>query len=537
MRRQLNSTALNVTASLVFAAAVLLTTSQVGLSAEKQVGARQPNIVLIMGDDIGYSDYGCYGGEIATPNIDRLAKEGLRFTQFYNNAVCVPTRYSLMTGRYPQYVGEGHRLQLTPEITSVAEVLRAAGYRTALSGKWHLGKVAPFRPIDRGFEEYYGLGDGCCNYFNPAQRDPPFEGGDGIRDWMHNAEFIREFPDDFYSTDAITDHACQQIRKFSAGDAPFFVHVCFTAAHSPLHAKPADVAKYRDRYHGGWDKLRDERLRRQLEMGLTDRSWTRSPREPEFPAWSDERLKEWNANLMAVYAAMVDSVDQNVGRILQALEDTGHTGDTLVMILNDNGGCAEQAGGDDPTNIAGPKEHYVSCGAGWAWAQNTPFRRYKAWNHEGGISTPLVVRWPGVVKPDTLTRQVGHVIDVLPTLIQAAGAKFPKTRECQLSPKPDGESLMPILRGETRPEPAALYWAWVGNRAMREGKWKIVYDAGVGRWELYDIVADRTEMHDLAQQEPDVLADLKNSWHDWAVSTGAVHRLGSSIKLTRPPKK
>jgi arylsulfatase len=358
----------------------------------------RPNIVLILADDIGYSDYGCFGGEIRTPHIDSLARDGMRLTQFYNNAVCVPTRYSLLTGLYPRYIGERKRIGLGTDVTTIAEVLRGAGYRTSLSGKWHLGSAAPNRPMDRGFDEYYGLADGCCNYFNPAQRDPPFEGGDGIRDWMHNERFVREFPPEFYATDAIADHACRQIAQAARDKRPFFVHVCFTAAHSPLHAKPADIARYAGKYAMGWDELRRERHDRQKKLEMIDPRWAPSSREPEFPAWKDEPLQAWNENSMAVYAAMVDSMDQGIGRILKALADAGVERNTLVILLNDNGGCAEQAGGDNPANVAGPANGYVSCGAGWAWAQNTPFRRYKAWVHEGGISTPLLVRWPGVVR-------------------------------------------------------------------------------------------------------------------------------------------
>jgi arylsulfatase len=512
----------------IFAALLVATSWTAALRAD----TRRPNIVLIVADDIGYSDYGCFGGEIATPNIDRLAAEGLRFTQFYNNAVCVPTRYSLLTGLYPRYIGAQHVIGLSPEVTTLAEILSAAGYRATLSGKWHLGSQPPRRPIDRGFEEYFGLADGCCNYFDPAERDPPFEGGK-LRRWMHNGELVREFPDDFYSTDAITDHACRQMRRLAGKDQPFFVHVCYTAAHSPLHAKPADIAKYKGKYAIGWDELRRRRFARQVELGLVDPRWTPSPREPEFPAWSDEPLKEWNENLMAVYAAMVDCMDQGVGRIVQTLDELGCRENTIVMLLNDNGGCAEQAGGDDPTNIAGPKEHYVSCGAGWAWAQNTPFRRYKAWLHEGGISTPLIVRWLSTVSAGSRTDQLGHVIDLAPTLMEIAGAKFPESREGQQTPHPEGRSLLPILRGAQADKPAALYWASNDNRAIRQGHWKLVWDQNIGRWELYDIVADRTEMHDLAGQETARVASMSADWQAWAERTGAVHQLGKKYRLKR----
>jgi arylsulfatase len=503
----------------------------------------RPNIVLIMADDIGYSDYGCYGGEIATPNIDRLAREGLQFTQFYNNAVCVPTRFSLVTGLFPRHQPS---LRLTDDMPLIGQVLGDAGYRSTLSGKWHLGSKAPNRPIDRGFVEYYGLADGCCNYHDPARKDPPFEGGDLIRDWMHNGEFIRHFPEGFYSTDAITDHAIRQIRQAVAEKKPFFTHVCFTAAHSPLHAKPADIAKYRGKYSDGWDALRERRRQRQIELGLIDSAWAVSPREREVKPWTtvaeNEPLRAWNESLMETYAAMVDSLDQNVGRILEALDETGTADRTIVIVLNDNGGCAEQAGGDDPTNIPGPKEHYVSCGAGWAYAQNTPFRRYKAWTHEGGISTPCVVRWPGVVRPGTRTAEVGHVIDLLPTLAEIGGAKIPSERDGKPVPAPDGRSLAAVFRGEPAAGPNAertLYWASLDNRAIRRGDWKLVWDQDVRRWELYDLGKDRTEMNDLMKAKPELAAELEADWTAWAERTGAVRRLGERYNIGKrnPPVK
>lgn len=497
---------------------------------------RPPNVVLILADDIGFADYGCYGGEISTPNIDRLAREGLRFMQFYNNAVCVPTRASLLTGLSPRYLGKPPRIGLSRNMITLAELLKQSGYQTSLSGKWHLGSTSPHRPIDRGFDEYYGLADGCCNYFDPARRDPPFEGGDGIRDWMHNDKFIREFPADFYSTDAIAAHACGQVRRFAAANKPFFVHVCFTAAHSPLHAKPADIAKYKGRYAIGWDALRRERRERQLKLGVIDPRWPISRREPEFPAWEDEPLKEWHENLMAVYAAMIDSMDQNIGRILDALRETGEESRTVVIMLNDNGGCSEQAGGNDPTNIAGPKEHYVSCGPGWAYAQNTPFRRCKAWVHEGGISTPCIVRWPGVTVAGASTPQVGHVIDLWPTIQEIAGASDLRARPGAEILPAEGISLVSVLRGGKSLERGPLYWASLDNRAMRQGSMKLAWDQNVRRWELYDLAVDRSETNDLAPSHPDLVATMAADWTRWAERTGAIHRLGEKYRPIPPAK-
>lgn len=504
----------------------LLAMSAGPLSAEPA----RPNIVLIMVDDVGYSDFGCFGSEIQTPNIDRLAREGLSFTHFYNNAVCVPTRFSLLTGLYPRYTN--HRIALSSQTLTVAEILRTAGYRTSLSGKWHLGRTKPDRPIDRGFEEYYGLMDGCCNQHNPARQDPKFEGG-RFRTWGHNEDRITDFPKGFYATDAITDHAVKQIQRFTAAKEPFFVHVCYTAAHSPLHAKPADIAKYKGKYAAGWDELRRVRRERQLELGLIDARWPVGAREPEVAPWEKEPLKEWNENLMAVYAGMVDCTDQSIGRILKVLEETGADRNTLVLVLSDNGGCAEQAGGDDPTNIAGPEEHYVSCGAGWAYAQNTPLRRYKAWTYEGGIATPLIVRWPGVTPAGKRTSQVGHVIDLLPTFAEMAGAKFPDLHNGVKPLTPEGRTLTPIFKSGERPDPGPIFWATFGHRAMRQGDWKLIWEQDTKRWELYNLAQDRAETNDLAGKEPDRVKQMTQAWNAWAERTGGHEAARSTYYLKR----
>jgi arylsulfatase A-like enzyme len=504
--------------------------------ADASEPAARPNIVLILLDDMGYSDYGCFGGEIRTPNIDRLASEGLRFTQFYCNSYCVPTRAALLTGIYPQFLGPQRRvMQLSPQMVTLGELLQDAGYQTALSGKWHLGRNAPHRPIDRGFSDFFGMLDGCSNHFDPSIPDPPFEGG-RVRWWAKNGDRVTEFPADFYSTDAITDHAIGNIRRFVAAKQPFFVHVCYTAAHSPLHARPEDIARYKGKYAAGWDELRRQRRKRQIELGIIDPAWAEPPREPEFPAWTDEPLKEWKQGLMEVYAGMVDRIDQNIGRLREAVAVAGASENTVFLVLNDNGGCAEQAGGDDPTNIAGAKDHYVSCGAGWAYLQNTPFRRYKGWNHEGGISTPLIVHWPGVTKGGTLTREVGHIMDILPTLADIAGTAYPgERRGVKLLPC-EGRSLVPILKGGTREQPNSLCWTSFGHRAIRQGRWKAVMDRSIVRWELYDIEADRTEARDLAPAHAERVKAMSVTWQEWAEMTGAINRIDDVYTLIRVPR-
>jgi arylsulfatase len=478
--------------------------------------APRPNIVLVMCDDMGYSDLGCYGGEIRTPNIDRMADEGLRFTQFYNCAKCTTTRASIITGLHPRQ-GKGGLLR--PDMVTIAEVLGRAGYQTSLSGKWHLGSSAPRRPIDRGFDEYYGLMDGCCNFFNPAQPDPPYKGGK-VRVFGHNDELITEFPDDYYTTDAFADHAAATIRRFAAAGKPFFAHVCFTAPHYPLHAKPEDIAKYRGKYTMGWFELRNQRHQRQLEMGLLDPKWKLAPADPKVGPWEDYADNDLWELRMAVYAAMVDCLDQGVGRILKSLDESGVADNTLVMLLSDNGGCSELPEGRDFPQPAGPKEYYTSVGPGWGWAQCTPFRRYKSWVHEGGISTPLIVRWPGVVAKNTMTNQVGHIIDMMPTCVELAGAEYPETFDGNQIIPCEGKSLVPVFQGKEREPHENICWFWSGNRAVRQGDWKLVWDNDFKKWELYNIVADRTELNDLAGQDPDRVNELADVWFAWAEVTG-----------------
>lgn len=484
--------------------------------ATEECGAAQPpNIVLIMADDMGFSDIAPYGGEIETPHLGRLAREGLRFTQFYNNAKCTTTRASLLTGLYPRQKGA----LLKENMVTVAEVLRSAGYQTVLSGKWHLGNQAPRRPSDRGFQRYFGLLDGCCNFFDPSIPDPAFK-GNRVRYVAQDDQRITEFPDDFYMTDAISEYAVDQIERMAKIDAPFFLHVCYTAPHYPLHAKPEDIAKYQGKYLAGWEQLRKQRHQRQIEMGLVDPKWQLARPNREVQAWDQAPHHQWQDLRMSVYAAMIDSMDQGIGRILNTLDDQGLAENTVVMFLSDNGGCAEIPGGEKPERIPGPKEYYTTCGPGWAYAQNTPFRRYKSWVHEGGISTPLIVRWPQVVAPGSITRQVGHIIDLLPTCADLAGAEYPAEMDGNEILPVEGKTLASIFRGEERTPHEKLFWEWAGNRAVREGDWKLCWDKGPKAWELYNLAEDRTETHDLAKEQPQRVERMSADWFAWAKECG-----------------
>jgi arylsulfatase A-like enzyme len=475
----------------------------------------RPNILLIMADDMGFSDIGCYGSEIKTPNLDRLAAEGVRFTQFYNNAKCTTTRASLLSGMYPRHSGNAIPL----EIPTVGEVMRGLGYQTGMSGKWHLGPKAPQRPIDRGFDEYYGLMDGACNYFNPAQPDPEAKNSK-VRIFGHNDTLITEFPKDYYTTDAFATHASDTMRRFHAAGKPFFIHLAFNAPHYPLHAFPADIAKYRGKYRAGWEELRRQRHARQLAMGLLDPQWALSGTDEHAYDWSTAH-QDWEDLRMATYAAMVDRMDQNIGRLLATLKELGIENDTVVMFLSDNGGCAEEPGGRNASEQPGLGSTYTAVGPAWGWAQNTPFRHYKSFANEGGISTPFIVRWPGRVKAGTMTGEVGHIIDVLPTCLAIAGAKYPAEWKTQATAPVEGRSLLPVLQGGTRAAHDAIFWEWAGNGAMRQGPWKLVWDTlnQARQWQLYDVAKDRTELHDLATQQPARVAAMRSAYEAWAQAT------------------
>lgn len=481
--------------------------------------APPPNIILIMVDDMGWSDIGCYGGEVQTPNLDRLAREGMRFTQFYNNAKCTTTRASLITGLYPRRDQKDAELLRTNMIT-LGELLQAGGYQTILSGKWHLGRDETKHPIHRGFDEYYGLLDGCSNFFDPSIQDPPYK-GNRIRFFAHNDVRITDFPDDYYTTDAFTDHAIGSVREAVKQDKPFFLHLTYTAPHYPLHAKPEDIAHYKGKYLMGWDSLRQQRYRRQVEMGLLDPGvYPLSEGDVRAYAW-ETADQEFEDLRMAVYAAMIDCVDQNIGRLREALEALEVDDNTLIMFLSDNGGCAEEPGGRDPAERhPGPKDDYVAVGPSWGWAQNTPFRRYKVWMHEGGIRTPFIAWWPGRVPADTLTREVGHIMDLMPTLSELSGVAYPEVYNGHEILPVEGKSLLPVLEGGTRAGHDALFWEYAGNRAMRAGDWKLVWDKLVEEWELYDLSEDATETQNLAAQYPAKRDSLVQAWAKWAEGSG-----------------
>lgn len=505
-------------------------------------GAPRPNIVVIMADDMGYSDIAPYGGEIDTPNLTRLAREGLRFTQFYNNAKCAPTRASLLTGLYSQQAGCTDTPKVMRNCATLAEVLRGAGYATMMAGKWHAEEL----PVDRGFDRYFGLTDGCCNYFNPGEQRPgepkPAE-KQYPRKWARDGKVLQPFtPEnrDFYTTDAFTDAALEYLDGHAGKTEPFFLYLAYTSPHYPLQAHPEDIAKYRGKYLQGWDAVREARFRRMREMGLLEPDWKLSPRDPEIPAWEDaENPDAWKAARyvgeklpiadavnrdlwdlkMAVYAAMVDRMDQNIGRLLDKLDAMGAAENTLVVFLSDNGGCAELRN-DTPEIPPGPMDSYRSVDPPWANAQNTPFRKYKRYDHEGGIATPCIMRWPGRTPAGTITGQVAHLIDLMPTALELSGADYPLENRGERVLPFEGASLAKVISGGQLAGERRLFWQFLDSNAVRSDHWKLVRDGG-RPWELYDMAADRTETADVAGAHPAVVEELSAAWSAWAARCAA----------------
>lgn len=472
-------------------------------------GDDRPNIVLIMCDDMGFSDIGCYGGEIDTPNLDRLAAGGLRFRTFYNNAKCEHTRASLLTGHWWHEVGASPTVEYAAP--TFGERMRAAGYRTLMSGKWHAGQT----PFQRGFDRYYGLTDGCCNFWNPGHARPgePEPAKKKVRRWaIDDNEYLPFTPPDtdFYTTDKFTDYAIDYLKEYASEEKPFLLYLAYTAPHYPLHASQEEVAKYQSRYRElGWDRLREQRFGRQLNLGVLPEHAELSPRGPSVVAWDQiaaEERDHW-AMRMAAYAAMVDRMDRNIGRLIETLDQTGKSENTLILFLSDNGACADSK---DRSTVKDAKPwevtSYLTQGKPWANASNTPYRQYKTTDFEGGVRTPMIAYWPKVTRANSVTDHVGHLVDFMPTFLDIAGVN-------EMSDLP-GHSLVPILRGETISRPWPIYWQFGKSKAVREGDWKLIRH-GSDDWELYNLKADPIEINDIASNHPADVARLESKWLEW----------------------
>jgi arylsulfatase len=521
--------------------------------------APRPNIVIIMSDDMGYSDLGCYGSEIETPTLDRLAANGLRYTQFYNTGRCCPTRASLLTGLYAHQAGIGHMTDpggkpgyqgdLSRNAVTIAEALKPAGYRSYMSGKWHVasnlgpGGDQSNWPLQRGFDRFYGTIIGAGSFYDPwtltrgnqaitPENDPEYQ------------------PEIFYYTHAISDHAVRYIKEHDS-DHPFFLYVAYTAPHWPMHALEEDVEKYKGRYDAGYEAIRAARYRKMKELGVIDQDWPLSPAPAEWSELSDED-RAWEARCMEVYAAMIDSMDQGIGHIVQALKDQGAYENTLILYLHDNGGCHEAMGrrrdrnpgvtgivpmGKDELQtrmipersrdgrpvrtghgvMPGPSDTYIAYGQSWANVSNTPFREYKSRSHEGGIATPLIAHWPaGISAQNELRHRPGHLIDLMATCIELSGAEYPETVGSHRIQPYEGLSLVPSFAKDEYPERVLLFEHY-SRAAIREDKWKLVRLGGNQDWELYDLEKDRSELNDLAKTYPEKAKELAAlwTWHAW----------------------
>ncbi len=519
--------------------------------ANLHAAAARPNIIVILSDDMGYSDLGCFGSEIATPNLDALAAGGLRFTQFYNTARCCPTRASLLTGLYPHQAGVGYMTDraaysavaminewyagdLRPDTATMAEAMHENGYRTYAIGKWHVTKNIEENeprdnwPLQRGFDRYYGVLPGAANYFAPVHLTR-----DNTRiDPKNDPEYPAK---DFYITDAFSDHAVRFVTEHAKRDAaqPFFMYLAYTAAHWPMQAKPSDIEKYRGKYDAGYSPIRQARFEKMKQLGLLRPEWALSP---QFGDWSKVPRQDWEARCMEVYAAQIDCMDQGIGRLVAALKANGQFENTLIVFLQDNGACAENTGrapqaakakNKGNTNkgfptMPGPENTWIGYGEAWANVSNTPFRLYKHYVHEGGISTPLIAHWPrGIARKGELESQPGHLIDIMATCVDLAGGKFPAERAGHAVQPMEGRSLVPAFAGKSI-QREALFWEHEGNRALRMGDWKLVAKGSGGPWELYNLARDRTEMNDLVASEPTRVQEMVATWNRWAERTHAI---------------
>ena len=546
---------------------------------------KRPNIILIMSDDMGYSDIGCYGSEVETPTLDSLAGNGLRFTHFYNTARCCPTRASLITGLYPHQAGVGHMMNdrglvgykgnLNKNCVTIAEALKPAGYRAYMAGKWHVTRHTDpdgpkFNwPCQRGFDRFYGTIHGAGSFYDPNSltRDNTMISPYNDKEYQ---------PKRYYYTDAISDNAAKYIldHENAHADKPFFMYVAYTAAHWPMHALEKDVAKYKGKYDGGYEPVRKARFERMKKLGVIEGHWKLSPRAGN---WAAVKNKAWEARCMEVYAAMIDNMDQGIARIVAALEKTGRLDNTLIFFLQDNGGCAEGLGRGTrgkfktrpdkppfapmpkdqlqtgmiprqtrdgyptvmgPGIMPGPDGTYIAYGQAWANVSNTPFREYKHWVHEGGIATPLIVHWPAQVKAKgKLRHHPGHLIDIMATCVDVAGATYPTEVKGEKIQPMEGRSLAPAF--DDKPiQREALFWEHEGNRAIRVGKMKLVAKGRNGKWELYDTDADRTEMNNLAAAQPEKVKELAALWEKYAERTHVLPWPGGRRKKQPPkPKK
>jgi arylsulfatase A-like enzyme len=535
-----------------------LASRMTGAAPPHAAAGSKPNIILILADDMGFSDIGCFGSEVSTPNLDRLASRGIRISQFYNNPRCCPSRASIMTGLWAQQAGMGMMVAdykrypypgyagiLSAKTLTIPEALKTVGYNTAMVGKWHLAPESEEGmrdwPLQRGFDKFWGMIAGASVYWESPHL-------------LKGNDKLPPPPKDQYLTDLWADHAVGFVNELAPQKKPFFLYTAFNAPHWPIQAPEAEIRKYATRYASGWDALREERHRKQLAMGIVSPKWPLSPRDPRVPAWDKANDKEWEIRRMAVYAAMIDHLDRAIGRIIDAVEQAGVAQNTLILFMSDNGGNAEEiargrgnparsaenaiphvapggtpsdmpceqgmtCAGNVPGVMPGSEGTFQSIGIPWGNCANTPFRLYKHYAQEGGISTPFIACWPAVIKPSAApVPAIGHETDLLPTLLELSGAVYPKQVAAGPLPPLAGQSLLPVFTGHTL-DHAPIYWEHEGNKAVRDGKWKLV-SRFPDAWELYDMEADRTELNDLAGSQPARVKSMTAQWDAWAARCG-----------------
>ena len=480
----------------------------------------KPNIIIILADDMGYSDLGCTGSEINTPHLDQLAKNGLLFTHCYNAARCCPSRASLLTGLYQHRAGVGHMSQdrgypayqghLNQQCVTIAEVLREKGYRTIMTGKWHVGDEREYWPDRRGFDRFFGIPAGGGLYFYPSEFvDRPI---------YRNGKRVTPDPETFYSTDNFTDEAIRFVREADVAEQPFFLYLAHIAPHFPLQAWPEDIARYEGTYDAGYEAIRTHRFGRQQKLGVVSEQTNLSP--ADFPDWESMDDPSTEARKMEIYAAQVDRLDQNIGRLLDALRSMDALDNTVIMFLSDNGASSEEVNRAPEAKI-GTKDSFVSYGKHWANVSNTPYRLYKSMTHEGGIMTPLIVHWPeGIEEVNRLEHQPVHINDIMPTCLELAGAEYPQQYQGRKILPVDGRSFVPLLHQGEETVHQQLFWEHQGNQAVREGDWKLVRRQHQP-WELYNLEQDPTELHNLSKENKTLLDTLKDTWNHWAEEAGA----------------
>lgn len=539
-------------------------------SQPKKVNTKKPNVIVILTDDMGYSDIGCFGSEIKTPNIDKLAANGISFTHFYNTARCSPSRAALMTGLYPHQAGmgflsnynydeEGYVDDLSKKAVTMAEVFKQAGYATYMSGKWHMNKEKSIPndrsnwPLQRGFDRFFGTLIGSGSFYDPGTL-------------MSDNTFIAPGKD-FYLTHAITDHAVKFIDE-NPKDKPFFFYIAYTAAHWPLHAPESEIQKYKGVYDKGWDETRKKRFEKLKKLGIISNKAVLTARGVDIPEWKDEPLKDWQVRRMEVYAAMVDIMDQGIGKIISTLEKKGELENTVIFYMHDNGGCAETLNSNETENpitdeqkkgkpfakdsiflgkipaytrdgefirsgkgvMPGPANTWTAYGEEWANVSNTPYRLYKHFVHEGGIATPLIIHWPEDIKAKgKLRTQPGHLIDIMATCIEIAGLQYPSNFNGNSIHPLEGKSLVPAFTNKPVNR-EFIFWEHEGNRAIRMGKWKLVSKtqkqrkftpADENAWELYDMEEDPSEINNLALKYPYKVKTMAAIWEKEAQRTMA----------------